>query len=71
MNTYLGFGETIGFKNKMFTNGKKKSYYFRKKIIDSNKRYASDSNSFAIFTIFSRLSLEKFFLSNLSCNQVF
>ena len=33
-NTYLDFGETIGSKNKMFTNGKK-SYYFRKKIRDN------------------------------------
>ena len=37
MNTYLDFRETIGSKNRMFAN-KKNSYYFRKKIIDSNER---------------------------------
>ena len=37
MNTDLDIGETIGSKNKMFTN-RKESYYFRKKIIDSDKR---------------------------------
>ena len=37
MNVYLDFGETIGSKNKIFTNTKK-SYYFRKKIIHSNKK---------------------------------
>ena len=37
MNTYSDFMEVIGSKNHMFTN-RKISYYFRKKIIDSNKR---------------------------------
>ena len=37
MNSYMDFGKTIGSKNEMITN-RKKSNYFRKKIIDSNKR---------------------------------
>ena len=37
MNTYLDIGETISSKNKMFTN-RKELYYFRKEIIDSDKR---------------------------------
>ena len=38
MKTYLDIGETIGSKYKIFTKRKKKWYYFRKKIIDRNKR---------------------------------